>query len=408
MIGKAKSVSHGINLLSYVTGESVNKKHPELIYHIKDNLLPSGLDSFGIWEQFKWRTMPFRRVTKPTIRFELSPSPEYVQDFTKEDWARLWDDFIREFDNIEMKETKKNGSTVMHKTNIAGSMFTVWLHKESKSGIPHLHCAACRVDENGQTNYDGNFHLRAQWAAERVALMRGWRTAKDKRADHIDKAADACMKVLKSMRQWDWNQYVAGLQAKGYQVVTRPDKNGKIHGYALVKGNASYKASDLGTGRKLTVANLEKTWKRLHPQESIRTTAKTNGTSITQPTKPVRPMPSVPMNDYRHYQSGSVRYTINLDGKEYDRYIPEVVRDALDNEFDYRQVANSNELSNMAMAIFVGLLEAQQAPTSGGGGGSQSDLPWRDKDEDDLKWLKRCMNAAVRHLGKKPKTGMKR
>ena len=37
MIGKAKSISHGINALRYITGESRNKKHPELIYHIKDN-----------------------------------------------------------------------------------------------------------------------------------------------------------------------------------------------------------------------------------------------------------------------------------------------------------------------------------------------------------------------------------
>ena len=41
----------------------------------------------------------------------------------------------------------------------------------------------------------------------------------------------------------------------------------------------------------------------------------------------------------------------------------------------------------MAVVIFVGLLEVTNAPT-GGGGGSQSELPWRDKDEDDLLWAK--------------------
>ena len=43
-----------------------------------------------------------------------------------------------------------------------------------------------------------------------------------------------------------------------------------------------------------------------------------------------------------------------------------------------------------------------------GGGGSQSDLPWRDKNEDDLQWARRCARAAIRTLGKKPKTGLKR
>lgn len=61
----------------------------------------------------------------------------------------------------------------------------------------------------------------------------------------------------------------------------------------------------------------------------------------------------------------------------------------------------------MAVAIFVGLLEVPNAPT-GGSGGSQSELPWRDKDEDDLLWAKRSARAAIRTLGKKPKTGLKR
>jgi hypothetical protein len=43
MIGKAKSISYGINDIRYITGESRNKKHPELIYHVKDNRSRAGL-----------------------------------------------------------------------------------------------------------------------------------------------------------------------------------------------------------------------------------------------------------------------------------------------------------------------------------------------------------------------------
>lgn len=32
MIAKAKSISHGINALNYITGVSANKKHPENIF----------------------------------------------------------------------------------------------------------------------------------------------------------------------------------------------------------------------------------------------------------------------------------------------------------------------------------------------------------------------------------------
>ena len=40
MIAKAKAISHGINDIRYITGESQHKKHPEKIYRVLDNLLP--------------------------------------------------------------------------------------------------------------------------------------------------------------------------------------------------------------------------------------------------------------------------------------------------------------------------------------------------------------------------------
>lgn len=48
MIAKAKTISHGINDIRYITGESAKKKHPEKIYRVLDNLLPSHLDAMGI------------------------------------------------------------------------------------------------------------------------------------------------------------------------------------------------------------------------------------------------------------------------------------------------------------------------------------------------------------------------
>lgn len=39
MIAKAKAISHGINDIRYITGESHNKKHPEKIYRVLDNMM---------------------------------------------------------------------------------------------------------------------------------------------------------------------------------------------------------------------------------------------------------------------------------------------------------------------------------------------------------------------------------
>ena len=102
MIGKAKSISHGINDIRYITGESRNKKHPERIFHVGDNLLPPGLDATGIWDSMRLTLEKSKRVKNSVIRIEVSPAPEHTKDFTIDDWQRLWDDFMAEFDNIEL------------------------------------------------------------------------------------------------------------------------------------------------------------------------------------------------------------------------------------------------------------------------------------------------------------------
>lgn len=91
--------------------------------------------------------------------------------FTQKDWERLWDDFAREFDSMEFKD--RYGNVYSHRTNLAGSIYFVNLHLESRSGIPHQHAAVCLKDKDGRTNNDHNINLRAQYAAERVAQKRG-------------------------------------------------------------------------------------------------------------------------------------------------------------------------------------------------------------------------------------------
>ena len=56
MIGKAKAISYGINAIRYIKGESQRKKHPELIIHVCDRHLPSGMDAMGIWLDMKMST----------------------------------------------------------------------------------------------------------------------------------------------------------------------------------------------------------------------------------------------------------------------------------------------------------------------------------------------------------------
>ena len=79
-------------------------------------------------------------------------------------------------------------------------------------------------------------------------------------------------------------------------------------------------------------------------------------------------------------------------------------------EFDYRETSNWSELTDMAVALFVGLAAFDTVSTGGsGGGGSSNDNDWRDKkDEDEMERARRCARAAAAHIGKKTKSGRKR
>lgn len=403
MIAKAKAISHGINDIRYITGESNCKKHPEKIYWVYDNLLPSQFDAMGIWNSMQLTLSQFNPIKNSTIRIELSPSPEHTNDFTIDDWQKLWLDFAREFDRQVFKD--KNGKVRHGQTNLANSKYTVWLHMESQSGIPHLHAAVCRMDEDGHINNDHNIHLRAQWAVERVTKERGWTTAKEIRKDNLPQVTRTCMNILKSMSSWSWEEYKDALIRKGYKVHERKDQEGNIHGYALIKGNTKYKASELGVGRNLMFSKLPSTWQKLHNQQKA---APLDNNKTKQTPQETKPSVSIDYTKYETEHPNTVLYRLTHEGNDYRFYIPDKVLTHFNDDFDYRSTSNSDELTDMAVAIFVGLLGGPTVITGSGGGGSQSDLPWRDKDDDDLLWARKCARAASRILGKKPRTGIKR
>ncbi len=403
MIAKAKSISHGINDINYITGESRNKKHPEKIFYVSNNLLDDSLNAEGIWESMKLTAANYPKVKNNVIRIELSPAKEHTLHFTLEDWKQLWRDFIGEYDRQEIYNRK--GKLVSPKTNLAGSKGSVWLHLESAGGIPHLHGAVCRIASDGNINNDHQIHLRAQRAAERVARKRGWTTAAEVRETSIGQVNKDCMEALQSMDSWSWNGYAAILRVKGYEIWALRDSKDKLRGYVLKKGNSKYKASELGIGRNLMVTKLENTWKKLHADSTVKTTPKQ---PVVSKSTSVHAQETALTSRYTDCLIGTIPYRINMDGESRRYFIPEDVIRLFEDEFDHREVANHKDLTDMAVALFVGMMEAPTVP-SGGGGGTSNNLPWgRKEDEDDLRWARRCAMMATRMMGRKPKSGYKR
>ncbi|MCM1078272.1 MAG: relaxase [Bacteroidales bacterium] len=409
MIGKAISVSYGYNCIQYIKGESRNKKHPEKICHVKDNLLPEGLDAYSIW----FKMNDHARMRKNVIHVEISPAKEHTQNFTMNDWLLLWDDFVREYDNIELK---KNSTVYSHKTNLAGSMATVWLHLEADSGIPHLHGAVCRKDEDGMTNNDHHISRRAQMAAEKVAMKRGWTTAAEIHGRRIEDISADCVHILKSMPKWNWNDYVKRLQAKGYKVNAKFDRKSVLRGYSIAIGNSTYKASELGKGRNLMASRIERTWQKFHPnvestlqpdesrdKRMVTANVRTNGNQVS-----VNDATTF-IPDYTKWHEDTQSYDLTHDNKQYRFYIPKDVMDVFNNEFDYRNTFNWKELTDLSVAVFVGLTALDTVSTGGGGGGASNDDGWRDrKDEDEMERARRCAHIATDKIGKIAKTGRRR
>lgn len=188
MIAKATAISHDINALRYITGESAHKKHPEKIHPIATYFFDGAFTAQSMFEAIRFKCADYPRLKNNIIRIEISPAAEYTRSFTAADWEKLWEklweEFAAEFDNQEIIDGR-TGTVISPQTHIARSKATVWLHRDSRSGIPHRHAAVCRVDESGELNNDHQIHLRAQRAAERIARRRGWTTAEERHDEHV-------------------------------------------------------------------------------------------------------------------------------------------------------------------------------------------------------------------------------
>jgi hypothetical protein len=269
-----------------------------------------------------------------------------------------------------------------------------------------MHAAVCRYDENGEDNNEHQIKIRVQRAAEAVARNRGWKTAMERHDEVIKQANDACMQILKSMPKWDWDTYQSKLSSYGWDVNVMRDKSGIIHGYSIKRGNTKYKASELGTGRNLMYSKLEATWRKLHP------------VVVRQPIvqSPQSIQPKVERSEenrvglYTKWRPGTESKDFKYDDKQYKLFLPNGATRALDDVINPREIANWDDIQHFAIAVFVGLIAANDAQVAScGGGGSSNNEGWRnEKDDDELRWLYRCAHYAKSKFKINPKRGMRR
>ena len=384
MIAKASTISHGANAIRY----SVNKEKADIV---KANFLPDDISPEAMYgrmmlvqKKFAENINKGRPLGRNVIRIEISPSEEESRDWTMDDWERLSNEFIRVFDSIDLSGKTKRASS--KQTNLKGSQYIVALHRDSKSGILHLHIDANRVDMEGRINDSHKIGERAVMAANIINERRGWMQSEEIGIRHRQEISVCCMEILRKMDKFSWKQYEAELTKRGYKVHLQEKESGGVYGYSIKRGNSIYKSSVLGIGRSLTPSKIEATWAKLHPQERK-----------SEPTKPIsqqtRTADITPISQpvIKHY---------NIATDEYHSYhveIPEAADNIIRQNCSLEEahpLAKLEEIQHTALLLFAGYLDAATSMATSSGGGSDTGGWGRDKDEDELEWARRCARMA--------------
>ena len=384
MIAKASTISHGANAIRY----SVNKEKADIV---KANLLPDNISPEAMYGRMMLVQRKFaeninkgRPLGRNVIRIEISPSEEESRGWTMNDWASLSNEFIRVFDSIDLSGKTKRASS--KQTNLKGSQYIAALHRDSKSGILHLHIDANRVDMEGRIIDSLKIGERAVMAANIINERRGWMQSEEIGIRHRQEISVCCMEILRKMDKFSWKQYEAELTKRGYKVHLQEKESGGVYGYSIKRGNSIYKSSMLGIGRSLTPSKIEATWAKLHPQERK-----------SEPTKPIsqqtRTADITPISQpvIKHY---------NIATDEYHSYhveIPEAADNIIRQNCSLEEahpLAKLEEIQHTALLLFAGYLDAATSMATSSGGGSDTGGWGRDKDEDELEWARRCARMA--------------
>lgn len=397
MIAQGEAISHGARAIEY----ALDKEKAKLV---KLNGLPDNIEPLAMWSrmmQFQHQMMKDRNSPKPitlnALRFELSPTIEESKDWTMDDWRKLADEFIRTLDCIDYRPSKP--AKKFRNTNIRNSQYVISLHTDSKSGIPHLHIVANRIDNMGKTNDAHYIGERAAHAANIINERRGWVQSMQRRGENIDKIFNDCMAILKAMPKFDWETYSNMLAAKGYQLQTKSDAQNRVCGYSIRMGNSIYKSSIIGTGRKLMPSKIEATWAKLHSQE-VQTSTTITDTPKEENRHNAPVINDIQSMDIRQEQevSSAIHFSIPVDDRIFDIDIPNAVMSVFDEEFKALNTSDevlATDFMKVAALLFAEYLDGatSMAASSGGGGGPSSG--WgKDKDEDERNWARHCARMA--------------
>ena len=244
--------------------------------------------------------------------------------------------------------------------------------------------------------------------AEIINMKHDWKQPDEIRDMRKADIAESCEYILQRMEECDVDKYFRLLQMKGYDVKPRYDKNRNLVGYTIGKNASVFKASDIG--RRYMASQLEATWKKLHPKP-IQVRMKPVSPIVPSSNSLSRPFIPKPTIAKTKVHSNPVPintvFNINTENDVKKVWIPNTVKDIFLNEVqipEENEIATIENVSHVAMLLFVGYIDAatSMSESCGGGGGSAPESDWGKKDdEDERAFARRCLHMA--HSMCKPK-----
>ncbi len=237
-----------------------------------------------VWMEFKEAGADYIRkgkeVTRDLFVIESSPSAQESANWSKQDWLDHAKELLEEIDKVSLKVPRKDKKTnkwildengkkklfPVPKTKLCNSKWMAMLHKDSQSGILHLHIMASRFTTDGKLSNNFDIAKRAAQAAEVINQRHGWEQAMSIRQQHIDEINNVINGILADMNgdEISWKDFEAKINAatytdyKGkeqhYKIRLHPDDEGNV-GYSIYRGKSKFTASDLG--QRMTHISLD-------------------------------------------------------------------------------------------------------------------------------------------------------
>ena len=393
MIAKGTPIPHGADMINYAMTK-------EKAVIIRMHNLPADYSPESVWAEMKLHqrmTSNLRStnhvVKNGALRFEISPQNKETDGWSLDDYRSL----IYEL-NEEMKLINYDSQTGEKRYNfdLDNTQYIAAIHYDSKGGIRHIHLVANRIDMDGQVIDAHDIGRRLVRAVHVINVRHGWELPEDIHDEHLRQINEACMDILQRMPRFDWDMYGRELAKKGLRLKTIKNKAGEVVAYNIFMGNSKFKASSLGTGRNLTVKNIENTWSKLH---SFQSPSIKSGNAAQQSSSPAafaaHAAKPEPMRVTFHTE-------YDVDGKKIPVSIPmeahNVIRDECRDGYDGSSLAGTVEdVIKTGGLLFLGYVDgATSLSASCGGGGGNPSSDWgRDPKEDEREWARRCARMAL-------------